>query len=72
MAQGFARQLAKMFARTERNGDGRAERAELAARADQRFERADADGDGRVTVEEIRVRWQARRDGHEGEAHPVD
>lgn len=72
MAQGFARRVVKMFARTDRNGDGWVERAEFAARPDDGFERTDADADGRITVGEIRARWQARRHGHEGEARPVD
>ncbi len=67
-----ARRAAKMFARMDRNGDGRIEPAELAARGQDRFERTDADGDGRVTMEEIRARWNARRHGDDGEARSAD
>ena len=56
----IANRVGKMFARMDRNGDGRLERAELDAMGDARFERMDTDGDGRISVQEIEARWQGR------------
>jgi hypothetical protein len=60
----IARRFGRMFARLDENGDGRLERAELAAGGTALFDRIDADGDGRVSIEEVRAGWLAgRRDG---------
>lgn len=64
----IAARVGKMFARMDRNGDGRLERAELDAMGSARFERMDADGDGRISVEEIRARWRGRHGGMGGGA----
>lgn len=64
----IAARVGKMFARMDRNGDGRLERAELDAMGSARFERMDADGDGRISIEEIRARWRGRHGGMGGGA----
>ena len=52
----IARRIAKKFARLDRNGDGRVERAEFDDHGAARFARLDTDGDGRVSQEEFRAR----------------
>jgi Ca2+-binding EF-hand superfamily protein len=59
----IARRIAKKFARMDRNGDGRVERAEFDDRGAARFARLDTDGDGRVSREEIRARPHGQRRG---------
>lgn len=68
----LALRIGKMFARLDRNDDGRLERAEIEARADARFERMDADGDGRVPIADIRARWQERMHHRRGEVRSQD
>jgi Ca2+-binding EF-hand superfamily protein len=65
----MARRIAKMFARMDRNGDGRVERSEFDDHGAARFARLDTDGDGRVSGEEIRARPHQRRGRHDG-LHP--
>jgi len=63
----IARRIAKKFARMDRNGDDRVERAEFDDHGAAQFARLDADGDNRVTQEEIRAwRHERRRGRHDG------
>jgi Ca2+-binding EF-hand superfamily protein len=59
----IARRIAKKFARLDRNGDGRVERAEFEDHGAARFARLDTDGDGRVSQEEFRARPHGSRRG---------
>ncbi len=68
----IARRIAKKFARMDRNGDGRVERAEFDGHGAARFARLDTDGDGRVTPEEIRARQHERRRGRHHDLLPDD
>lgn len=68
----LARRMGKVFARMDRNGDGRIELAELDRLDGARFERMDTDGDGRVTIAELRARWRDRWHGHDDEARTAD
>ncbi len=68
----IARRIAKRFARMDRNGDGRVERAEFDDRGAARFARLDTDGDGRVSREEIRARRHERRPGRHDDLLPDD
>jgi Ca2+-binding EF-hand superfamily protein len=68
----MARRIAKMFARMDRNGDGRVERAEFDDHGAARFARLDTDGDGRVSREEIRARPHERRRGRHDDRLPND
>ena len=68
----IARRIAKKFARMDRNGDGRVERAEFDDRGAARFARLDNDGDGRVSREEIRARPHGRRRGRHDDRLPDD
>ncbi len=68
----IARRIAKKFARMDRNGDGRVERAEFDDRGAARFARLDTDGDGRVSREEIRARRHERRRGRHDDLLPDD
>lgn len=52
-------------------GDG-VTRAEVEARAAERFTRMDADGDGYVTAEDRRARMEARRAHRRGPATPAE
>ncbi len=65
-----ARRIAKKFARMDRNGDGRVERAEFDDRGAAQFARLDTDGDDRVTLEEIRARRHERRRGWHDDVLP--
>ena len=66
----IARRIVNQFARMDRNGDGRVERAEFDNRGATRFARLDSDGDGRVSREEIRARPDGRRRGWHNDRHP--
>ena len=68
----IARRIAKKFARMDRNGDGRVERAEFDDRGAARFARLDTNGDGRVSQEEIRARRHERRRGRHDDLLPND
>ncbi len=68
----IARRIAKRFARMDRNGDGRIERAEFDERGAERFARLDTDGDDRITLEEIRARRHERRRGWHDDSLPND
>ena len=65
----IAWRIAKRFARMDRNGDGRVERAEFDDRGSARFARLDTDGDGRVSQAEIRARPHDRRRGSRRDWH---
>jgi hypothetical protein len=65
-----ARRIAKKFARMDRNGDGRIERAEFDDIGAARFARLDKDGDGRVSREEIRAGRHERRRGRHNDLFP--
>ena len=58
-----ARRIAKRFARMDRNGDGRLERAEFDDHGAVRFARLDSDGDDRISGDEIRAWRHQRRQG---------
>ncbi len=68
----IARRIAKKFARMDRNGDGRVERAEFDDHGAARFARLDTDGDDRVSQEEIRARPHERRRGRHDDLLPDD
>jgi len=66
----LARRIAKKFARMDRNGDGRVERAEFDDTGAARLARLDTDGDGQVSREEIRAYRHDRRRGRHNDLFP--
>ncbi len=70
----IARRIGNKFARMDRNGDGRVERAEFDAefgsRSAAQFVRLDSDGDGRVLCGKIRTRPNGGPRGWHNDRHP--